>query len=75
MATAFSISRRRNFSPPKKSPHISKRAVAILDRLRAHRHVSSTNYFALEYMVRPRILPFVVKSRARRAKSGGSRGR
>jgi hypothetical protein len=59
-----------------KARHISKRAAVILDRLRSHRHVASTNEFAVEYMVRPRILPFVVRSRARRcAKSGGSRGR
>lgn len=74
MATAFdSISSRRSSSSSKR---ISKRAAAILDRLRSHRHASSTNEFSVEYMTRQRILPFVVKSRARRgAKSGGSRGR
>lgn len=46
-----------------KARHISKRAAAILDRLRSHRHVSSTNEFAVEYMQRSRILPFVVRSR------------
>ncbi len=49
----------RNLSSPK------KRASVILDRLRSHRHLTSTNEFAVDRLLRGRVLPFVVKARKR----------